>query len=508
MKPIWNSEEEQRRAASALDLMFGAMAGGILGTLVSDHPMLFAWAGAAAAWLFIFGNVALVSTTPYRRQFRAVCLVGALVLMLLAIWLPWRAASGGAAAGILFGSLAAWMVASVWIKGSKVREDSGSVVPAPANTDADTPLARHHPYLARVAALLAVLCYCMVFANLWPNFAAGRWAAYVWEGGGVYDVALLLATLTLAAVGLRLSFRGRCEAKRSTRLERDHRWIQRYGGDLLTLTGAAVALAAFWMSQAPAAHVAGTPPVSEGAGRLNSIGFFDLMTWLGTFGTLAVVVSGALVAMYVKRRDDETQHSSSVMLMRQAWIEALRAQLSSLIAAGEQLYKAAEKNGLADVARADEVNRLLREVQLRLNPTEGHHVVLTHGLKGWLHAANLSEQLSGRNPPLLWNATVFEAGREWLVAAGQLVLKIEWTVTSRDSSRLEEKAGGLWRAILESEQTNKDILDQIVPTAMYHRSIVAKTLIEGTRTSHPDGAGVLQSAPGSPVTSDSPEPAE
>lgn len=183
----------------------------------------------------------------------------------------------------------------------------------------------------------------------------------------------------------------------------------------------------------------------------SDIGPFDVLTWLGTLATLAVVISGAWVAVYVKRRDDERQHALSLMGMRQRWIDGLRSDLSGFLILARQLQQAND-TGTPDVEGARRALAALEAVGLRLNPVESHHHVLFVAMRGLLRAAGVYDQLRGTvGPAPGMPASTFDVGVDWVRALGQLVLKIEWVVTSRGQDQVGEKAERQWSALLAFE---------------------------------------------------------
>ena len=187
----------------------------------------------------------------------------------------------------------------------------------------------------------------------------------------------------------------------------------------------------------------------------DAVGVFDVLTWLGTLATLAVVVSGAWVAVYVKRRDDERQHRLSVMTMRQVWIDSLRGDLADLISAALTLHRAA-LDEILDPDAAHVALKLQEKVALRLNPVEPHHHMLNLALRGLLRAGGVNDHLRKRLPetPIV-DVVTYEAASAWTTSLAQLVLKIEWVVTSLGSDRIEEKVGRQWSALLAYEASHR-----------------------------------------------------
>lgn len=193
------------------------------------------------------------------------------------------------------------------------------------------------------------------------------------------------------------------------------------------------------------------------------IGPFDVLTWLGTLATLAVVISGAWVAVYVKRRDDERQHALSLMDMRQRWIDELRSDLAGLLTIAREVQQANE-TGTPNPEAARRALGLSETVALRLNPVESHHHILFMAVRGLLRTAGVHDQLRGlttpapRTPP-----STFDAGVEWVRALAQLVLKIEWVVTSLGRDRIKEKVDRQWATLMDFERAYAGELLGIVP---------------------------------------------
>lgn len=308
--------------------------------------------------------------------------------------------------------------------------------------------------------------------NVWIKLGSLK-AAGVWlsAGAGVYWLLLLGAALLSFFGAHRLLKEGSATLAPSARnVERDKLWMLRFGGRALSALALSLILVAFWYAQPVADRQANTP---------DQIGFFDLMTWLGTFATFMVVVATALVAMYVKRRDDESQHSAAVTEMRQRWIDKLRQSLSAAMAGGHSLHSAAERRQ-ANPQLAGDVRKMLREVELQLNPTEGHHAVLLSALRGWLHEAGIEDHFRGDPMPVPQPAaTDFNTLAQWLVMLGQLVLKVEWAVTSEGRESIDRKASRLWHDLVEFEKAHLPELNRLASEAMAHRERDARSLLQG-----------------------------
>lgn len=193
------------------------------------------------------------------------------------------------------------------------------------------------------------------------------------------------------------------------------------------------------------------------------IGPFDVLTWLGTLATLAVVVSGAWVAVYVKRRDDERQHALSLMDMRQAWINDLRSDLARLLTTAREMQLANEA-ATPNPEAARRALGLQETIALRLNPVEAHHHMLFAAVRGLLRAAGVNDQLRGATTPSPRTpTTTFDVGVEWVRTLGQLVLKIEWVVTSQGRQAIEAKAAEQWEELRRFERKYWGELLCIVP---------------------------------------------
>jgi hypothetical protein len=291
------------------------------------------------------------------------------------------------------------------------------------------------------------------------------------SGAGIYVVLLVGAALLSLAGAYNMLRRGSVALPAgSTNAQRDRLWMLRFGGRALSAFGLGLMLVAFWYSQ---------PDAAQPAEPAKHIGFFDLMTWLGTFATLVVVVATALVAMYVKRRDDESQHSAAITDMRQRWIDNLRQNLAAAMAGGHSLRSAARLRK-ADPGLAGNVRKVLREIELQLNPTEGHHAVLLWALRSWLHEAGIEDHFRGDPMPAPKSVpTDFDILARWLVMLGQLVLKVEWAVTSQGRESIEMKAGRLWNDLVRFEKAHAPELTRLASEAMAHRAGDASSLLQG-----------------------------
>ena len=322
-----------------------------------------------------------------------------------------------------------------------------------------------------LTVLLSVPILLIAAWNVWGKLgsfaAAGVWLT---AGAGVYWWLLLGAAL-LSFLGAHRLLKGAAAAlaPNARNVERDRLWMLRFGGRALSALALGLILVAFWYTQ---------PGAAAQTNASDQIGFFDLMTWLGTFATLVVVVATALVAMYVKRRDDESQHSAAVTDMRQRWIDKLRQHLAAAMAGGHSLRSAAERQQ-ADLQLAGDVRKMLREVELQLNPTEGHHAVLLSALRSWLHEAKIEDHFrEDQMPESKFVATDFDTLAQWLVMLGQLVLKVEWAVTREGRESIEMKAGRLWNNLVEFEKTYEPELRRLAPEAIAHRERDASSLLQ------------------------------
>lgn len=293
-------------------------------------------------------------------------------------------------------------------------------------------------------------------------------------GLGLYWLVIAGTTLSAALYGFILQMRGaRISRARAGTADYDRRLVLRFGGAALSAVALGLALVAFRLAQPQARGTAGTGMSDRG------IGFFDMMTWLGTFATLVVVISTALVAVWVKRRDDEAQHSAAVVQMRQAWIDKVRGNMAALLAAGQAL-RAEHEQGRSNHTRGLEARLLMREADLLLNPTEGHHAVLLAAVRSWLHHAGIEDHLrnTGKHPAPLTVATDFNVASDWLVLLTQLVLKIEWAVTSVGRGRVPEKTGSLWGQVLAYEHRYEREIRLISPDALDCRKSRASDLVK------------------------------
>ena len=236
---------------------------------------------------------------------------------------------------------------------------------------------RRYHFSAYLLVVTLALLGLAIF-NLWRAFSPAAFREWLLVGAGIYWLVIAVAAVSFGVRGTVMESSGTVAPSSSlSKAERDKRWILKYGGIALSAGGLGLMLVALWLSQGYVLRQATSASAGEG------IGFYDLMTWLGTFATFVVVVATALVAMYVKRRDDDTRHSFAIMTMRQAWIDKVRLTLSRLMAHGETLRGETNPNKVL----AAEARQMLREIELQLNPTEGHHAVLLKALRAWLHEA-------------------------------------------------------------------------------------------------------------------------
>lgn len=228
--------------------------------------------------------------------------------------------------------------------------------------------------------------------------------------------------------------------------------------------------AAFMLLVAPAPLLVANSLFGRQPGP-DAVGVFDVLTWLGTLATLAVVVSGAWVAVYVKRRDDERQHRLSVMGMRQVWINNLRDDLSELTSAAETLHRSALA-GISDQATARVALERQKRVALRLNPTEPHHHMLLLALKGLLWGGCVHDHMRPSPIPApLVVTTSYEVASEWTTLLAQMVLKIEWVVTSLGAEFIEEKVTKQWDALLAYEKTHGEEIRNLVHEFDHYRKL-------------------------------------
>lgn len=285
----------------------------------------------------------------------------------------------------------------------------------------------------RIGLVLSLAAATALTALCVTKGAAARAAPDYW----IY-LGFLIAAATACLV---TAWRLRPDPSPSTQAERDLGDARRIGAGFLIFVAPTPLLVAN--------SLLGRQPGPD------AVGVFDLLTWLGTLATLAVVVSGAWVAVYVKRRDDERQHALSVMAMRQAWIDHLRQDLAELMSAARGLHRAAEQKTL-DPDMARNALRLQDAVGLRLNPVEPHHHMLRLALRGLLRGGGVHDHLREKLPatPLV-DAVTYDSATEWTAALAQLVLKIEWVVTSLGRDRIEDKVRVQWSALRAYEDAHR-----------------------------------------------------
>ncbi len=351
-------------------------------------------------------------------------------------------------------------------------------------------LGKHIPRFSMCMLFLNIIVLSLAIINLVPKNILSSFRGWFLSGQGLYWVLVVGAAMSSTIYGTKMQIDGSKEPRpKISNAERDKLWIKRFSGKVLSAGGLGLMLVSFWMSQNNAVQSAPlAAQLAPIAAQSTPIGFYDLMTWLGTFATFVVVVATALVAMYVKRRDDEARHSSAVMEMRQAWINKVRLTLSKLIANGQKLYTETIQLKV-NIELATKTRQMLREIQLQLNPTEGHHAVLLATLRGWLHEAGIEDHFRGAIPtPQLHTQTDFDVVTEWLIMQSQLVLKVEWVVTSLDETSVPTKVGRLWSGIERYENKNAVELAKVVPRAMHLRQTEARTLVEGANMTPIEGA--------------------
>lgn len=352
-----------------------------------------------------------------------------------------------------------------------------AAAPKPDSVAESSSSASQSPRAGYDSALLITSCLSLpilllagwnLLGKLGSARAVGDWLL---AGPGIYWLSLVGGAVLSFRYGYRMIRDGTVRMPLGAgNAERDRLWMLRFGGRALSGFGLGLILVTFWYSQPDAAQQPEAP---------KQIGFFDLMTWLGTFATLVVVVATALVAMYVKRRDDESQHSAAVTDMRQRWIDNLRQNLAAAMAGGHSLQSAAGRR-VADPDLAGNVRKVLREIELQLNPTEGHHAVLLCALRSWLHEAGIEDHFRGDPMPAPNPAaTAFDTLAQWLVMLGQLVLKVEWAVTSQGRESIEMKAGRLWEDVLRFERAHAPELRRLASEALTHRERDASSLLHG-----------------------------
>lgn len=326
-----------------------------------------------------------------------------------------------------------------------------------------------------ILTLIVVLLACISVRSLVSWHAA--WERVV-NGIGLYWLVIVGMALAGALYSCVLQARGvRASRDKTSAADRDRGLALRFGGAALSAVSFGLSLVVFRLAQSKVGGAAeiGTPD--------RGIGFFDMITWLGTFATLAVVISTALVAIWVKRREDEAQHSAAVVQMRQAWINKVRATMAGLLAAGQAL-RADHEGRQSNPVRGREARLLMREANLLLNPTEGHHAVLLAAVKSWLHHAGIEDHLRSQDshPKPQEVQSDFDAATDWLVLLTQLVLKVEWAVTSVGRERVGEKAGALWEQVRAYEGKHDPELRRIAPQALDVRMSRASALMDGEDT--------------------------
>ncbi|MBD8472175.1 hypothetical protein [Sphingomonas sp. CFBP 8765] len=374
----WNTAEEKRAAGSTLDLFFGALLGANLARSADVSTVRYAFTVGIGALAF----VVLAATRKSISRFRT-----------LGIWILLLACTGAAVAASFIPTLnsvadwvkgpliatVVWLIIGWWID-SPAGPDTADAIP----TGHDSPSAVElpGPPLLSIALTGLTILAITVAGYLKLATVSEHPFAYLIYGAGIFELVLGGAALAIAIGGVALANRAaETLPETASATQRDHRTIKQYGGTLMSATGGGVGLVLLQGAQSSTA-VQGS----------STVGFFDLMTWLGTFGTLVVVVCGALVAVYAKRREDEARQLDSVRNMRQAWINEVRDLLASLMLNARILADAATHRVVStDVVRLALAD--LRRLELHLNPTEPHHVVLIEALRSLLHHSSLQGHL-------------------------------------------------------------------------------------------------------------------
>jgi hypothetical protein len=104
--------------------------------------------------------------------------------------------------------------------------------------------------------------------------------------------------------------------------------------------------------------------------------------------------------------------------------------------------------------------------------------VLLKAARSWLHHAGIEDHLRGEAtlPKIQVPVVIFETVTEWLVLLTQLVLKIEWTVTSVGRERVNDQAKSLWDQICAYEERFNVEIELVAPQALILRRSQASTL--------------------------------
>lgn len=317
----------------------------------------------------------------------------------------------------------------------------------------------------KVALCMGILSLLALAAATWLKlkYLELELSHHLLNGTGAFEVLLAAAAFGLSMWGGRLAYQGSVRLPDDApRLDQDDRTVRKYGG--LLLAACAMSISLILLRNAQASTPEGKPPT-----------FYDLMTWLGTFGTLSVVICGSLVAVYAKRREDDARKSDSVRLMRQEWINKVRDNVASVTEQARILYELTKK-GTPDSQVASVTIGHMRRLELHLNPTEPHHQVLQAAMQSLLSASKIDEHLRGDDfqplEPLLWGVL-----NDWVVHLAQLVLKIEWVVTSEGRAAVTAKAGPLWSALQKFEKKREQELNRVAQTAWYFRKNAAMQLV-------------------------------
>ena len=471
---------EMYRARFALDAFFGALIGATLAGSGALNPWAQLTLIAVVALVYLGMCVARLAKPAYCswRSVGLLILAGAAIAVALlvhdlAIAVPTMLAIG---CWCIIASALDFLCRPVLGLTEAVQHDLVVKAVGPAS---------EQPWLTYGLVPFALLPTILAAFLRWQSLTSGI-GDYLVNESGVFEIMLVLTQLALIGAGVHLARIGVRPLDELASLQtRDDQAIKKHGGWLLVVGAIAIALSLLQKAQ--------TFAISHSSGRVNSaskvtetISFFDLMTWLGTFGTLAIVICGALVAIYAKRREDEAQRLDSVRIMRQEWVNKVRDLVASLTQAARILHVAATKGvdriDLAQVALSD-----LRRLELHLNPTEVHHAVLLRAIKALLKQSMLDEHLRIQIAPPI-GILNWEILHNWVVALAQLVLKIEWVVTSEGREAIKAKAGILWDDLNRYEQQNANSLSDMAPDAWRMRTKHGKSLV-GTSKMGTDAIG-------------------
>lgn len=470
---FWDNLAERRAAADGINLFFGAL----IGSNLARAPEMALWlygsvvAGAAVTFL----TLAVLRTAPSNMRSWAIPLTVAMLFVAIGAEIWGGSLPAGAARLISTSALAFafWFGLSFYVDTAPVKPPTAKLPPEVV-ASASTPSVEigwitATSWLIAAVDVLTLMGAAVVFVRS-PTAASPL--DYFVKGPGLFHLLLAIVAAGGALAGASLAWNAaRVLPRSATLLQRDDRTVMLHASWALSAAGLGFALVLFHAAQGMGGM---TAPAASPIGE--TIGFFDLMTWLGTFVTLVVVIAGALVAIYGKRREDEAHRSAALAGMRQAWIDHVRETLVELTEKAH-LVRMASQRRVLDAGRTQALLSAQRALELRVNPAEGHHAVLVKAAAALARHAGIEAQLSARRTKPAATETDWNMLLGWTVALGQLVLKIEWVVTSLGRDAIPSKAGLMWEQLRQFETDHANVLSTLASDAWAERRDGAPDLL-------------------------------